>query len=91
VCTSTDHCDGAGAWIAGTPQPMPSSKVSMGEYTGKFQLKGKGPNLPDPAGALADPVMVQLIKTDGTGCFSSTYTGEQIKRSDATSFKAKVP
>ncbi|MCC6846920.1 MAG: hypothetical protein IT294_00360 [Deltaproteobacteria bacterium] len=65
-------------------------QLSVAIDPGRFQLKGKGVNLPDSP-VLVDPVTIQLI-LDGVledACLESVYTGADISKSTLKGFKGK--
>jgi len=64
--------------------PLPSRSSAL--------VKGKGPNLPDPAlmpVATDFPLVVQLINADTNFCLQSTFMGIDTKRNDATQLVLK--
>jgi hypothetical protein len=42
-------------------------------------VRARGPNVPLPALPLTEPVVVQLVKSDGSGCWQSDYSSPPIK------------
>lgn len=56
----------------------------------KALVKGKGPNLPDPAlGALAFPVTAQLVNSATGACLEASYSPGDVVSSGSAIFKAK--
>ena len=67
--------------------------TSSSHAKSKATLKGGGPALPDLVLPLDPslPLRVQLLNTQTTTCFESTFVGGNVRRSDAVRFKAKSP
>lgn len=55
----------------------------------KAQVKGKGPNLPDPMLPFTGTVTAQLVNDENDVCFTTTLG--TVKKSSATQFKGKSP
>ena len=59
------------------------------EGKAKVVFKAKGPNLPDLELGLNEPVVVELINSETSVCFSDSYSGSAIRFNDDRKFKAK--
>jgi hypothetical protein len=54
-------------------------------------VKGKGTNVPDTlAPMLPLPVTAQLVNDTNNVCFEAVYNSGDVKKNDATQFKAKA-
>ena len=60
------------------------------EHRARLLLKGRGSALPDPpAGALAAPVVAQLVHPRNGVCWESRFDAAQVQRNDGTHFSAR--
>jgi cysteine-rich repeat protein len=72
----------------GTPDGIQKLQMRAGPAgTARLAVKGRGPLLALPALGLDAPVTVRLRRSDGSGCWESTYSVPTV--SDAMQFKAK--
>ena len=42
-------------------------------------VRARGANVPLPALPLSEPVIAQLVKSDGSGCWESDYSAPPVK------------
>ena len=97
-------CDGKSCWKAAgssgfryrdgeaTPDGVTTIKLRADDDTrGHVQVRGKGANLNLPELALAEPVTIQLLVTDGieSNCWQALYS--ETRKNTTSQFKAKGP
>jgi hypothetical protein len=67
------------------------ASLTAGKSSAKFRAKGMSLDLPTPVGGglflNADPVVVEMLNSDGT-CWTSSFSGEGIKKNLTAQFQA---
>ncbi len=58
------------------------------QHLADLVIRARGPNIPFPALPLAQPVLAQLVKSDGPECWQATYSPPALKN-DAQAYKDK--
>jgi len=58
------------------------------QHLADLVLRARGPNIPFPALPLAQPVLAQLVKSDGPECWQASYSPPPLKN-DAQAYKDK--
>lgn len=71
------------------PGGLRTAKLSARNGEGAISVTGRGARLPDPGLPLVPPITVQLVRSDGPGCFEAVYPAGPKTRSTADELTAR--